>query len=42
MEDGLGKGRQKVAIRREKGALQKRKLSYKVVKGAKPLKRKAG
>ena len=42
VEDGSGKEREKVALRREKGALHKRKQSYQVVKGAKPLRRIAG
>ena len=42
VEDVSGKECEKVALRREKGALHKRKQLYKVVKGAKPLRRIAG
>ena len=40
-KDGSGKQREKVTLRREKGALHMRKQSYKVVKGAKSLRRVA-
>ena len=42
VEDGSGKEREKVTFKRGKRALHKRKQSYYVVKGAKPLRRIAG
>ena len=42
VEDGSGKERETVALRREKGTTHKRKQSYQVVKGSKPLRRIAG